>query len=110
MTKLLPLLAAAWWGVFAIPSVLAEDGTDVLSNFPWQLVGSGGALTMLGWYLYYNVAYAEPRRQEQHQKHVQEIVSNVNGLTESFREEAKELRQWHTQQVAEARRTGGNQT
>lgn len=106
LTKLTPMIAFFWWATFAFAQQIGDTvgGATHATDINWtSLVGSGGALTMLGWYLYYNTAIAGPRRDDAQQKHVEAIVSSVNGLTESFREESRELRQWHTDQVAETR-------
>jgi len=92
-----------WWMLWSVIVPLFGDTGAVhtpIGEFPWSsLVANGGALSILGWYLYYTTAYVNPRREEKHQEHIQKIVDSVNGLTESFRAEAKEMRAWHTEEI-----------
>lgn len=112
MGKTLLFAAGAWfWGWLSVPSLIAED---LVQPTPWQsLIGTGGALTMLAWYMYHEKAIAAPRREEKHEQHVQAIVAQhsetVIGLADTFRQETKEFRdeskaqrEWHQQQVERA--------
>lgn len=106
---IMPVAAMVWWFTWIVAVPLAGETGAVqtpLGDFPWSsLVANGGALSILGWYLYYTTAYVNPKREEKHQEHIQQIVGTVTGLTDSFRQEARELRVWHNEQVAEARRS-----